>query len=289
MQVEIHVFRSFACATHGGNPAGVATLAHWLPDAALQWLASAAALPVTAFVVESDDSHEIRWFSPIAEIGVCGHASLAAAHLLFERGAMSSGRIALAGKDGVVHAMRDEQHRWIELPRWPLQRLEPGWCWDEACGARPTELFVTRDLVAVFDDEDTIRRLRPDPDWLLGLESHALIATSRGTDCDYVLRFFAPKIGIAEDIATGSAHCSIAPYWAARMQKNTLSARQLSAEGAEFECDVSGAAVSVSGRVLRDGSRVLVLPEESGCTAQRGPVQIAGRDQLPASVAGIPG
>ncbi|MBR1175224.1 PhzF family phenazine biosynthesis protein [Bradyrhizobium sp. KB893862 SZCCT0404] len=247
----------------GGNPAGVCSLGQWPLDATMGKLASAIALPVTSFVVEESGGIGLRWFSRsgTAVASMCGHGTLAAAKFVGDRHPewMS---FVFNTSGGSVLVEREESNFAATLPRWESTTTEipPGL--SEALGAIPVEVLdAGRDLIAVYRHDSEVRNLVPDMGALRAFGRRGIIATAPGRDYDCVSRFFCPTfgIGVDEDPVTGSAHCSIAPLWADRLQKTRLRAYQASERGGELVCDVSSTGVRISASVAVAGAGSLVF------------------------------
>jgi PhzF family phenazine biosynthesis protein len=246
-QVDAFTQRVFA-----GNPAGVCPLETWLLDETLQRIAAENNLSETAFFVGRDGSYELRWLTPTVEVDLCGHATLAAAFVIFQELGYGGDKIRFQTKAvGELGAARDGGVITLDFPAWTAKRCEevPAMMAD-ALGWVPRELFKTRDFLAVFGNEEEIRSLKPDPALLARLDCLGVICTAPGTDCDFVSRFFAPGAGVPEDPVTGSAHSTLIPYWSARLGKKKLFARQLSQRGGELFCEHHGERVGIGGHAV---------------------------------------
>jgi PhzF family phenazine biosynthesis protein len=262
MKAPLYQVDAFASRLFRGNPAAVVVLERWLPDDILQSVAAENNLSETAFVIPRDGDCPLRWFSPAIEVDLCGHATLAAGHVLFEHvhpsrqtvtfttpgGRLSVGR----GADGLLS---------LDFPARPGTPVAVSDDLAAALGARPREALRARDVLAVFDTEADIRAIRPRFDLLAALETFAVIVSAPGTDVDFVSRFFAPRAGVPEDPVTGSAHCTLVPYWADRLGKRRLSARQLSERMGELECELRGDRVIIAGRAVEYLRGEIVLPD----------------------------
>lgn len=251
MRIPIHQFDAFATTGRfTGNPAAVCRLERWLEPAQMQAIAMENNLAETAFFVPEGDGYRIRWFTPAAEVDLCGHATLATAHLVL-RDEPSRRDVTFHSKSGPLVVRRAAGLLALDFPATPPVATAPMPALAEALGATPKESWTSsRDLVAVFADQDEVRALRPDMERITQLEVFAVIATAPGRGSDYVLRFFAPSVGVPEDPATGSAQCTLVPLWAARLGRPRLHAFQLSARGAEFFCEFQGERVLIAGRVV---------------------------------------
>ena len=240
---------AFTQRVFGGNPAGVCPLDAWLPDETLQHIAAENNLSETAFFVRRDGRYELRWLTPTVEVDLCGHATLAAAFVIFNELGFPGETVRFQTKVGELSASREGDVITLDFPAWTAKRCDqvPAVMAD-ALGWVPRELLKTRDFLAVFGNEEEIRSLKPDPALLSRLDCLGVICTAPGTDCDFVSRFFAPGAGVPEDPVTGSAHSTLIPYWSARLGKKKLFARQLSQRGGELFCEDRGERVGIGGR-----------------------------------------
>ena len=251
MAIPYYHVHAFTSAVFGGNPAGVCIVPAF-PDARLmQRIAVENRHPQTAFVApRADGDFDLRWFTPTVEDDLCGHATLAAAFVLALRG-HAVWPVRFHTRSGPLPVARAADGFTLDLPAWHPAPCEPPPGLLGALGVAAAEVMKTRDYLVVVDSADQVRRLAPDIAALAAIEmgqgGAAVTAPASGDGVDYVLRFFVPSVGIPEDSATGSIHCGLAPYWAARLGKTRLRARQLSARGGEFVCDVAGERVRIGG------------------------------------------
>ncbi|WP_224364946.1 PhzF family phenazine biosynthesis protein [Hyalangium versicolor] len=250
MRLNLFQVDAFTSRVFGGNPAAVVPLEAWLPDETMQGIALENNLSETAFFVKEDSGWRVRWFTPAQEVDLCGHATLAAAHVLFQHVSPGMERVEFASRSGPLVVTREGEWLVMDFPARPPQPFSPPPALAEALGATPREVQVSRDWVAVFDSEAQVRALRPDMARLASLDVFAVTATAPGTDVDFVSRFFAPRAGVPEDPVTGSAHCSLVPYWAKRLGKTRLMARQVSARGGELRCEEKGERVLIAGHAV---------------------------------------
>jgi PhzF family phenazine biosynthesis protein len=240
---------AFTSRVFGGNPAGVCPLEAWLPDEMLQGIAAENNLSETAFFVGGDAQYALRWFTPTVEVDLCGHATLAAAFVIFHELGFPGPAIRFETKTGTLGASREGDLITLDFPAWPAKRCdEVPAIMAEALGWLPRELFKTRDYLAVFSSEEEIRSLQPDLTLLARLDCLGVICTAPGADSDFVSRFFAPGAGVPEDPVTGSAHSTLIPYWSRRLNKTRLFARQLSRRGGELFCEDRQDRVGIGGR-----------------------------------------
>jgi PhzF family phenazine biosynthesis protein len=238
---------AFTRRVFSGNPAGVCVLADWLPDSVLQSIAAEVNLAETAFVVRRDSGYGLRWFTPTIEMDLCGHATLAAAHVLFRHLGLNGTTVSFETLSGTLAVSRSDELLTLDFPSRPPVPCELPADLMEGLGARPTFVAKSRDYLAVFDSEDIVRNLKPDKASLMRLDCLGIIATAKGDDCDFVSRFFAPRAGVDEDPVTGSAHCTLIPYWAQRLGRKELRAIQVSARGGELFCGDRGERVGIGG------------------------------------------
>ena len=256
MRIPIFQVDAFAGALFSGNPAAVCPLERWLDDRTLQSIAAENNLAETAFFVRrethggGETSYDLRWFTPTIEMDLCGHATLASAWVLFHRGGRGGNRIEFHSKSGPLAVRRDGERLELDFPSTPGVPCEAPPLLIEGLGATPRETLKGGDYLAVFESEDDIRGIEPHMEAIAALDARGVIATAPGRDADYVMRFFAPAAGVPEDPATGSIQCMLIPYWAGRLGRSRLRARQLSARGAEFWCELRGSRVAIAGRAV---------------------------------------
>ena len=251
MKLSYFQVDAFTKRVFGGNPAGVCPLEAWLPDDVLQHIAAENNLSETAFFVGSNGRYDLRWLTPTLEVDLCGHATLAAAHVIFRELGYGGERISFQTRIGELGAVQKDDIITLDFPSWAAKRCDqvPA-AMAGALGWVPRELYKTRDYLAVFGSEEEIRSLKPDAKELAQLDCLGVICTAPGTDCDFVSRFFAPGAGVPEDPVTGSAHSTLIPYWSARLGKKKLFARQLSQRGGELFCEDLGERVGIGGQAV---------------------------------------
>jgi PhzF family phenazine biosynthesis protein len=249
MKIPYFHVDAFAPAAFRGNPAGVCPLDQWLPDATLLAIAAENNLAETAFFVPRGGDFDLRWFTPTIEMDLCGHATLAAAFVLFTQRDYRGGEIRFHSRSGVLSVSRDGEILTLDFPSRPAEKASAPEALLRGLGGSPAEVRKARDYLAVFASESEVRALKPDFAALRTVDCLGVIATAPGKDCDFVSRFFAPNAGVDEDPATGSSHCTLIPYWAQRLGKQKLFARQVSKRGGEFHCELAGDRVRIGGRV----------------------------------------
>ncbi len=254
MNASLYWIDAFADRPFAGNPAVVVPLERWLPDTALLRMAFEHGVAETAFFVPAGEARfHLRWFTPTVEVDLCGHATLAAAHVLFHERGQRGGRVTFDSRSGpLVVARRPDGKLELDFPATPVAAETDATVARSVATAlgRPPEWLgrSTFDRFAVLPDAAAVRALRPDPEHVTAAGGRGLIVTAPGDGtCDFVSRFFAPQSGIAEDPVTGSAHCALAPYWAERLGKTELHARQISARGGELWCEIARERVKIAG------------------------------------------
>jgi predicted PhzF superfamily epimerase YddE/YHI9 len=261
MRIPYYQIDAFTSRNFGGNPAGVCLLDAWLPDPTLQLIAAENNLSETAFLAKAADSYQLRWFTPALEIDLCGHATLAPAFLLFNELGYAQPTIRFETRSGLLLATR--RHDLVELDfpsRKPVACAAPE-ALVKGLACVPREVFKSRDYLAVFDSELQVATLIPNFAHLSTLDSLGIIVTAPGKECDFVSRFFAPRAGVPEDPVTGSAHSTLIPFWAERLGKNKLHARQISKRGGELFCEARGDRVTMSGRAVIYNRGELEIPD----------------------------
>ena len=256
MELSIYQIDAFTSAVFGGNPAAIMPLDAWLDDTTMQTIALENNLAETAFYVACDQGYELRWFTPTVEVDLCGHATLAAAHVLFNHLGCDSEVIRFQTRSGELRVSRSERGITLDFPAAELAPTAVAEAVSQALGATAVTAVLGSKafaVVYVFDSQADVAALNPDFPALLAASKLAIIATAPGDDCDFVSRFFGPQVGIDEDPVTGSAHCSLVPYWADRLGTNSLVAKQISARGGELACEIR------DGRVFMTGTAVTYM------------------------------
>lgn len=250
MKQRIYQIDAFTDILFSGNPAAVCPLDQWLSDELLQKIAMENNLAETAFYVKQDNGYQLRWFTPTVEVDLCGHATLAAAYVLFNFENHLSNEIQFYSiKSGKLSVSKQGDYLTLNFP---TDVLEPVPVKDELTRGfdlQPMEAFKGKsDYMFVFESEDQIRNLRPNFEEILKLKARGVIVTSRGDNVDFVSRFFPPQSGVNEDPVTGSAHTTLIPYWADKLNKNELTAIQLSNRKGHLKCNYLNDRVEISGQ-----------------------------------------
>jgi len=253
MKIPYYHVDAFASQAFKGNPAGVCLLpGEWLDDDLMQSIAAEHNLSETAFVVQKDDWFGLRWFTPSVEVDLCGHASVASAHMLFNEIQYGAHEINFNTLSGQIGVTRSSGRLVLDFPsRMPKAMDEPQDL-AGALGKPPAEILASRDFFLVYESEEEVRQLDPNFRAMMNWDCLGVIVTAPGDDpaVDFVSRFFAPRAGIDEDPVTGSAHCTLIPYWADRLQKVNMHALQVSPRGGELFCRDAGDRVKIGGHAV---------------------------------------
>lgn len=250
MKIPLYQIDAFTTELFHGNPAAVCPLEEWLEDDRLQAIAAENNLSETAFFTKKQDHYVLRWFTPVTEVDLCGHATLAAAFVIFNYLDGSLTKVDFSTKSGTLTVERDGALLSMDFPARPASVCNVPENLMKGLGIEPDEVFLARDYFVVYDAEEKIQSLRPEMDRLLDIDGLGVIVTAPGKDVDFVSRFFAPKAGVPEDPVTGSAHCTLIPYWSERLNKKKLHARQLSQRGGELFCENLGDRVKIAGHAV---------------------------------------
>ncbi len=250
MKIPIYQVDAFTGTLFSGNPAAVCPLGEWLDDGTLQAIAAENNLSETAFFVGDKGRYELRWFTPTTEVDLCGHATLAAAFVIFNHVEHSLPVVEFNTRSGPLKVERDGAMLSMDFPARPGTAHTAPEDLVNGLGAPPNEVFLARDYMAVYRAEETIKTLKPNMECLLRLDALGVIATAPGKNADFVSRFFAPRAGVPEDPVTGSAHCTLVPYWSKRLNKRKLYAQQLSARVGELYCEDLGDRVKIAGNAV---------------------------------------
>lgn len=250
MGIKQFVVDAFASKMFSGNPAAVCPIESWIDDSILQAIASENNLSETAFVVPVEEGFQLRWFTPVAEVDLCGHATLAAAHVLFNQLNFKGKEITFHTRSGVLTVVRAGSLLEMTFPVSPPKPSQAPEKLLLGLGGSPLEFYCAEDYLVVYPNEAAIRALSPNFQLLSQIDLRGVIVTAPGNEFDFVSRFFCPKYGVNEDPVTGSAHCQLAPYWAKRLNKGILNAKQVSKRSGEIICELIGEKVRISGRAV---------------------------------------
>lgn len=250
MRVPFFQVDAFTDRVFGGNPAAVCMLEQWLPDAQLQAIAAENNLSETAFVVSSGGQYRVRWFTPTVEVDLCGHATLAGAHVILNELGVDGDCVAFESTSGPLFVRRQSDMLALDFPARPAQPCDPPDALVRGLGGSPVESLSARDYLVIYESEDDVLALQPDVEQLLRLQCVGVIASAPGDRSDFVSRFFAPSAGVPEDPVTGSAHCTLVPYWSNRLDRTELHAFQVSPRRGELFCEHRGERVIIAGRAV---------------------------------------
>lgn len=250
MEFPLYQIDAFTDRVFAGNPAAICPLDSWILTRLMQYVAAEKNLSETAFLVPDGRDYALRWFTPSAEVDLCGHATLAAGFLVMS--VLEPGReeVTFQTRSGPLIVRRQDDLFDMDFPARPAKPITPPDGLVDALGAEPTEVLAARDLVCLFPDEDAVKALKPDMQRLEKIDTFGIIATAPGREVDFVCRFFAPRVGVPEDPVTGSAYCTLTPFWAERLGKRQLRARQLSSRGGEIHCEHRDDRVGIAGRCV---------------------------------------
>ncbi|QTN39798.1 PhzF family phenazine biosynthesis protein [Cryomorphaceae bacterium] len=253
MELTLYQVDAFTDELFGGNPAAVCPLQEWLPDEVMQNIAAENNLAETAFYVPTGRYFELRWFTPAVEVDLCGHATLATAHVLFEHEGFEGDTIVFQSpRSGELRVQKEGEELTLNFP---ADAIAPTALTDELkeCFniAPQAAIRGKTDVALVFESEDDILQLAPNLRHIARIDARGMIATAPGKEVDFVCRFFGPQVGIDEDPVTGSAYTTLTPYWADRLGKNELSAAQRSRRGGQIRCTYLGDRIGISGRAVR--------------------------------------
>lgn len=249
--MKYYVVDAFAQHVFEGNPAGVCILENWLPDEAMQNISTENNLSETAFAVKEGEDYRLRWFTPAAEIELCGHATLATAYVLAQFYEPDAEQFTFHTLGGILTVLRKGTLYEMDFPSRLPEPFILTHDMIEALGVKPVETYLSRDLMFVLENEDQVRKLTPDFSKLKQLpDGLGVSVTAKGTTFDFVSRSFFPKLNVNEDPVCGSAHCNFIPFWAERLGKNKLVARQLSKRGGTLYCLLEGDRVKISGTAV---------------------------------------
>ena len=251
MKIPIFQVDAFTSELFKGNPAAVCPLERWLPDNTMQEIAKENNLSETAFFINKNNTFDIRWFTPVSELDLAGHPTLATAHVIIKELNFKLEKIIFKTKIGDILTVTQKDNLFImNFPSRPPQLENNIKSVAEALGKKPKSLLRHRDAVAVFDNEEDIKSISPNMEKLKKLDYPAVIVTAPGNKVDFVSRNFAPKLGIPEDPVTGSAHCELIPYWSKILNKKELFAHQISERGGKLHCTLNEDRVTIGGEAI---------------------------------------
>jgi PhzF family phenazine biosynthesis protein len=247
-RLRMYQVDAFSSKIFAGNPAAICPLEEWLTDAQMQSIATENNLSETAFFVREGDGYRLRWFTPTVEVDLCGHATLATAFIILNQLTPSENSVRFQTKSGTLVVQREGDLFSLDFPSRPPADTDVHPKLVEALGGNPEVVLAARDYLVVYKSEDQVRKIKPNMQLLAEADKFAVIVTAPGKGVDFVSRFFAPAKGVPEDPVTGSAHCTLIPYWAKRLGKQKLHAYQVSKRGGELWCEDRGERVTMSGQ-----------------------------------------
>lgn len=251
MTLPIYQVDAFTSKLFRGNPAAVVPLEKWLDDETMQKIAAENNLAETAFFVKEDKNYHIRWMTPLKEVNLCGHATLASAYVIFNFIEKESSKINFNSRSGILSVEKDGDYLTLDFPSNSPQQIKRPEKLSQCFDREPIEILEGGEyLFLVFDSEDYIRNLKPDYELLKQLHPVHMIVTAKGKEVDFVSRMFAPNLGINEDPVTGSAHTVLTPYWSKKLGKQKLIAHQLSERGGELICENHQERIKISGQAV---------------------------------------
>ena len=251
MELKLYQIDAFTSEVFKGNPAAVCPLDTWLPDETMQAIALENNLSETAFFVPSEKGSHIRWFTPVAEVDLCGHATLASAYVLFDILGFREDEICFESRSGDLWVKKEADWFIMDFPSQPPVECAIPKNLEKAFHLKPAACLKSEDYIAVFENAADVAALDPDMELLKSLDMRGVIATAKGdNDVDFVLRFFVPKYGVPEDPVTGSAFTQIVPYWAGRLNKSSFTAFQSSKRGGVVKCRFNGNRTEIAGQAV---------------------------------------
>lgn len=251
MKLTIYQVDAFAEKVFEGNPAAVIPLTEWLPDPIMQQIALENNLSETAFFVPVESGFHLRWFTPKAEVKLCGHATLATAHVLFNHLGFAENEIWFDSLSGILKVRRENEMIVLDFPASSIAEVEMPDAVAKAFNISPKTCLKGRDdFMLVFDNEAEVLSLQPDFQQLVEAKTRGVICTSKSENYDFVSRFFAPAVGVNEDPVTGSSHTMLIPFWAEKLRKNEMIAKQVSARGGILHCKLAGNRVKIGGNAV---------------------------------------
>ena len=254
MKIKLFQIDAFTDKLFAGNPAAVCPLDAWLEDDVLQNIAIENNLAETAFFVKLDTgNYHLRWFTPEIEMDLCGHATLASAFVLFDELAYPHDKIIFESKSGPLVVSKVDDYLQLDFPSRPPNKAELPGSISQALNIQPQEVWKARDYLLVYNSEEDIKNIKPNIGQLeqVNIDPGGIIVTAKGEGVDFVSRFFTPQAAVFEDPVTGSAHCTLVPFWASRLSKTNFHARQISPRGGELFCDLKDGRVFIRGKAIK--------------------------------------
>lgn len=252
MKIPFYQLDAFTDQQFAGNPSAVCPLEAWIDEELMKKIARENNPSETSFIVKGDGHYELRWFTPNKELDLSGHGTLSSAYIIFTVLEPGLDRVWFKTKSGMLEVYQERDHLAMELPSRPAVKSEMPYELVLALGKLPKSVYryATRDYMVIYDDEDQILDLDPDFEELLKVQTHGVICTAPGKDVDFVSRYFSPITGKDEDAVTGSAHCTLTPYWSGVLGKKIMNAKQLSKRGGSLVVEDLGEHIKLMGKVM---------------------------------------
>ena len=251
MELKIYQIDAFANKVFEGNPAAVVPLEKWLDDNILQFIANENNLSETAYIVPNETGYDIRWLTPMSEVDMCGHATLASAYVLFNELGIKDEKIIFDSKSGELIVQKEDEYFSMDFPAQSIEKIENIDEFKKIFGENVLEVYKSMDYIVVFDDEEIVTSLNPDMTLLKALDLRGVIVASKSKKYDFVCRFFAPKYGIDEDPVTGSAFTQLVTYWSEKLGKMSFDAKQVSPRGGDVICELKGDRCIIKGKAVK--------------------------------------
>ena len=261
MELTVYQINAFSNRLKGGNPACVIPLETWLPAETMLAIAKSNGFPETAFFIKNENTIQLRWFTPDIEMDLCGHATLATAHCLHTHLGYSQKNMAFETQSGLIDVNFSNGLYHMDLPAREGKLATLPQNIYKALSMAPKEVYKSRDFLLVYEDQSKIEKIKVNRKIfdLINMDPGGVIVTAPGDEVDFVSRFFTPQASILEDPVTGSAHCTLIPYWSKRLQKKEMTAKQLSKRGGEIGCINIGKRVIVSGCAVTSSEKNIVI------------------------------
>ena len=261
MELTVYQINAFSNRLKGGNPACVIPLETWLPAETMLAIAKSNGFPETAFFIKNENTIQLRWFTPDIEMDLCGHATLATAHCLQTHLGYSQKNMAFETQSGLIDVSFSKGLYHMDLPAREGKLATLPQNIYKALSMAPKEVYKSRDFLLVYEDQSKIEKIKVNRKIfdLINMDPGGVIVTAPGDEVDFVSRFFTPQASILEDPVTGSAHCTLIPYWSKRLQKKEMTAKQLSKRGGEIGCINIGKRVIVSGCAVTSSEKNIVI------------------------------
>lgn len=251
MKLKLYQIDAFTDKVFGGNPAAVVPLEKWLPDDVMQRMGSENNLSETAFFVKEQDHFHIRWFTPVAEVDLCGHATLATAYVIFNHLSYQDSIIQFQSRSGILKVEKKNDLLTLDFPTDTIKQVDAPAALLNAFVQKPKECWKGKtDYMLIFEDAASIETASPDMRLIKELDARGVIISAPGRDVDFVARFFAPQCGVDADPVTGSAHTTLTPYWSKHFGKTILSAKQISKRGGDLICELKGDRILITGKAV---------------------------------------